>query len=84
VEESGKMFPSKLPLLLLGFLVAGTALTSIRAMPIEEYDYPINGIENEIFEEEISADKNGIVDGNNSIESVRKYLIIFMTGSKSD
>ncbi|GBO39877.1 hypothetical protein AVEN_37018-1, partial [Araneus ventricosus] len=62
LKKGGKMFPSKLPLLLLGFLVAGTALTSIRAMPIDEYDYPINGIENEIFEEEISADKNGIVD----------------------
>ncbi|GBN84686.1 hypothetical protein AVEN_141676-1, partial [Araneus ventricosus] len=62
LKKGRKMFPSKLPLLLLGFLVAGTALTSIRAMPIEEYDYPINCVENEIFEEEISADKNGIVD----------------------
>ncbi|CAL1275769.1 unnamed protein product [Larinioides sclopetarius] len=60
--KGGKMFPSKLPLLFLCFLVAGTALTYARAMPIDEYDYPINDIENEVFEEEISADKNGIVD----------------------
>ncbi|GBM56484.1 hypothetical protein AVEN_126296-1 [Araneus ventricosus] len=62
LKKGGKMFPSKMPLPHLGFLVAGTALTSIRAMPIDEYDYSINSVDNEIFEEEISADKNGIVD----------------------